>query len=865
MKEPSSRDNGEGAIAMAPASPRGASASTASSHSPSDIPGQHHGQHAFAFFCLENLVEQSGYKYHLRARLSFGNQDATWMDVMMWSVLAGHFELSRALWLKCHEPLRAAIIARRLCLQLGHWQTGGSATALELEEQAIRYEDWAHGMLEQIPESKDAVDLLTCTPGRKHPKNPDRLHSLWDESVLDEATKSNSKGQTACRKFLAHRHCQYVIEQYFFGHYRGSHAAISVRATFKGIILQFLIHVLNLPFQSLKKKSVDKTTGKEYVSIGLFPSIIRVFNPASAFPDLTEGTLHDQHDEDGDDDDDADTDDELDEDYFTSDETPHVTDVAEWKRFWFIPRVKFTMHALFHLGNLVLLGYLIIVPRAYAYDILAPHDLIEIAVYLFFFGRAKEELMQCCSQKPLKYISQYWNVMDVLSLLFMAVAGALRLYSYCEYKGISGELKQMISSGGVVSDADLENAQNRYLNMMTSEQFGHDFLVLAFIVLFLRLFEFMTVLSSFGEVWIMLVSMMSDSIPVVVLMFLVMVLTGISMNAGARGLGHPPFTTSGSTTFADLQTLLTTLQANAASRSSLAATDAAATTTPAVPLNELNTTADVVRSLLLAQPSLRSELCPAAPPPPPEDGPLQGWQLPFAIGFWASLGEFGDVLDNLYSDMSVQTEALESGAGLPPNSIKYRFLWQPIILYVFTFFLTIFLVNLMIAKMTSTYDNIRRETLSYRAEQQVGLIAEFKDERGMPPPINLFVLLFSPLFSRAAEDTTERGYLARMGKAATLRLQAKERTLMFKFHASDTSEKAQTMEARMKDIHEHTSSIEQIKKELLQRLDAKSDVLLQRVNEIEEVLSIRKEELEGPAAAGSGARRGSRRGSTSRG
>ena len=188
----------------------------------------------------------------------------------------------------------------------------------------------------------------------------------------------------------------------------------------------------------------------------------------------------------------------------------------------------------------------------------------------------------------------------------------------------------------------------------------------------------------------------------------------------------------------------------------------------------------------------------------------------------------------------MQTEALESAAGLPPNSIKYRFLWQPILLWSSTFISTIFLVNLMIAKMTSTYDNIRRETLSDRAEQQVGLIAEFKDERGMPPPINLFVLLFSPLFSRAAVDTTERGYLARMGKAATLRLQAKEHTLMFKFHASDTSEKAQTMEARMKDIHEHTSSIEQIKKELLQRLDAKSDVLLQRVNEIEEVLSIRR-------------------------
>ena len=46
-------------------------------------------------------------------------------------------------------------------------------------------------------------------------------------------------------------------------------------------------------------------------------------------------------------------------------------------------------------------------------------------------------------------------------------------------------------------------------------------------------------------------------------------------------------------------------------------------------------------------------------------------------------------------------------------------------------------VNLMIAKMTSTYEKIQQQSLAYRAEQQVSLIAEFKDERGPPPPFNI--------------------------------------------------------------------------------------------------------------------------------
>ena len=110
---------------------------------------------------------------------------------------------------------------------------------MKLERKADEYEDWVVGILDQVEQSIDAVDLLTCTPARRDPrarggfgersggmpmmlsstqagtisKSGGRWVSLWAGSVLDEAAKSSYP----CRRILAHRHCQFVLEQYFAG------------------------------------------------------------------------------------------------------------------------------------------------------------------------------------------------------------------------------------------------------------------------------------------------------------------------------------------------------------------------------------------------------------------------------------------------------------------------------------------------------------------------------------------------------------------------------------------------------------------------------------------------------------------------
>ena len=47
------------------------------------------------------------------------------------------------------------------------------------------------------------------------------------------------------------------------------------------------------------------------------------------------------------------------------------------------------------------------------------------------------------------------------------------------------------------------------------------------------------------------------------------------------------------------------------------------------------------------------------------------------------------------------------------------FNWLPPLLYCYTFFTVIFLVNLLIAKMSSTYEKIRAEALYYRLYNKV--------------------------------------------------------------------------------------------------------------------------------------------------
>ena len=88
-----------------------------------------------------------------------------------------------------------------------------------------------------------------------------------------------------------------------------------------------------------------------------------------------------------------------------------------------------------------------------------------------------------------------------------------------------------------------------------------------------------------------------------------------------------------------------------------------------------------------------------------------------AAALWAIFGEFNFM------------ESLHAGS-----------YWFPLLLLLTALLLAIFLTNLMIAQMTSTYEHIRTRSQEYRALQRCEFILEFKDNRSAIPP--LFILLW---------------------------------------------------------------------------------------------------------------------------
>ena len=110
---------------------------------------------------------------------------------------------------------------------------------------------------------------------------------------------------------------------------------------------------------------------------------------------------------------------------------------------------------------------------------------------------------------------------------------------------------------------------------------------------------------------------------------------------------------------------------------------------------------------------------------------------PFFRPFWGLLGAFDD-----YEEIAER---------LPPHGpVEPRATLYPILLWAYIFFATVVLINLLIAQMSSTYDDIRRESLLNTKFDRVSIIQEYKDFRTtLPPPLNalyLFRFISSFLF-----------------------------------------------------------------------------------------------------------------------
>lgn len=159
-------------------------------------------------------------------------------------------------------------------------------------------------------------------------------------------------------------------------------------------------------------------------------------------------------------------------------------------------------------------------------------------------------------------------------------------------------------------------------------------------------------------------------------------------------------------------------------------------------------------------------------------GQTFGYDRPFWRPFWGLLGEFDvESIDDYFPLSELYTL---------PHELAMVLTWA------YTFYTTILLVNLLIAKMGSTYETMREESTSLWLRQRVDLILEYKDDcDALPPPLNalslvhslgLYTLAFARWMrarltgERRAKDNTvdeTRGFRIAMGpraNAATNRL-----------------------------------------------------------------------------------------------
>ena len=101
---------------------------------------------------------------------------------------------------------------------------------------------------------------------------------------------------------------------------------------------------------------------------------------------------------------------------------------------------------------------------------------------------------------------------------------------------------------------------------------------------------------------------------------------------------------------------------------------------------------------------------------------------PFWISFRTMVGDF-DILETY----ELNGDSYSRGR----NIMGYVLV---ILIWLYAFIATIYIVNLLIAQMTTNYEKILVKNNVYVKFRRVQLVLEYKDMRGLPPPLNLFWL-----------------------------------------------------------------------------------------------------------------------------
>jgi len=153
---------------------------------------------------------------------------ASYGDLFVWSLISDLRELTMFFWERCDHPLRAALLGSHVCWHVSNNISWGQRM---MAERGVELQSWALGMLSEVPSAAHATAILS------------HVVSAWgQQTVLDQAMEMQRK------EFLSHRYCQALMEQWWRG---DGVCSVSVHSSTSALLVLFfaLVPIFN-PFLS---------------------------------------------------------------------------------------------------------------------------------------------------------------------------------------------------------------------------------------------------------------------------------------------------------------------------------------------------------------------------------------------------------------------------------------------------------------------------------------------------------------------------------------------------------------------------------------------------------------------------------------
>jgi len=153
-------------------------------------------------------------------------------------------------------------------------------------------------------------------------------------------------------------------------------------------------------------------------------------------------------------------------------------------------------------------------------------------------------------------------------------------------------------------------------------------------------------------------------------------------------------------------------------------------------------------------------------------------------------------------------------------------MWTEPLSFLWSIVTSVFFINLLIAKVTTTYEEIQRESAVHRIFQHVSLIIVYKDGHGaVPPPFNLLLVPMHYCFklvtnfccpnSRwAAENKPLPGYIFHISQGRKHELDAVTHTTLSRCLENDLARVQGTLDARVEAIHAMVPVLQSVQTEL---------------------------------------------------